>query len=55
MEVEFDGHQSTALKINPELEPTLHQDTGKPGHREHQRGNNERPFLAEKIIIRILE
>ena len=52
---ELDGHQGAALEIDPELEPALHQDTGKPGHREHQRGNNERPFLAEKIKIRILE
>jgi len=52
---ELHSHQGATLEIDTELEPALHQDTGKPGHREHQRGNNERPFLAEKIEIRILE
>jgi len=33
---EFDGHQGAALEIDPELEPALHDDAGKPGHREHQ-------------------
>src|ERR1039458_8394073 len=52
---EFDGHQGAALEIDPELQPALHQDTDTAGHREHQRSNNERPFLAEKIKIRVLK
>ena len=43
------------LKSIPYLSPPFMTILPKPGHRQHQRGDDEGPLLAQKIEIRVLE
>ena len=52
---EFHLNQRTLLKIDTVFEPALQGDAGKPSYGQHQRGNDEGPFLAEKVVVCVFE
>ena len=48
-------HQRSTIKVNAVFRPTLDDQTAQSQGSERQRGDDERPFIAEKVKVRLLE
>ena len=52
---EFHLNQRPLLEIDAIFEAALQGDAPKPSHGQHQRGDDEGPLLAQKVVVRVLE